>query len=93
MDSSVIFRIRSNMWSLTNGVCFVEIDSLGLYGDFLYQIDTINHPPIFWGKNRYPPHEYEVMQKLMVWMGKNVVVEEYDGPCGAQVVLAAKTPQ
>ena len=60
---------------------------------FSFQIDTGSHSPIFCKPSRYGPHDYEVMLKFVESLDGNGVLEEYYGPWGALVVLAAKPHQ
>eukprot|EP00957_Ditylum_brightwellii_P202439 15330188-Ditylum_brightwellii.AAC.1 len=60
---------------------------------FSFQVDTGNSQPVCCKTPRYGPRESQVIRKLIGKLEDNGVIEDDDGPWGAQVVLAAKPHQ
>ena len=60
---------------------------------FQFFVDTGAAKPICCQIPRYGPHEARVMTKLVEGLRENGLIEEDDGPWGAQIVLAAKPHQ
>ena len=60
---------------------------------FSFHVDKGDHPPICYKTPRYVPHEYEVMLNMLGIIYVNGVVEEYNVPWGALLVLYAKPYQ
>ena len=61
--------------------------------EFYFQIDTVNHPPIFCKPTRYVPHESEVIKNPMGQIDEDGVVEDEYGLWVAMVVIAVKPHQ
>ena len=60
---------------------------------FSCRIDTGDIAPICCKPPRYGPHEAVVMDKLLMQLYQNDLIEPDDGPWGALIVLAAKPNQ
>ena len=60
---------------------------------FLFQFDTFKYALICCKPPRYGPPDHEVMRKLVESLYENGVMEEYDGPWEALVVLSGKSHQ
>ena len=60
---------------------------------FTFSIDTGDTPPVCCRQPRYGPHEAKIMRKLCDALDDNGLIEDDDGPYGAQIVLAAKPGQ
>ena len=72
---------------------FCEYEFLQPIREILFQIITVNHPPICYKPPRKVLREYEVMGNLVERLDGNGVVEEGNGPQGAFVVLTEKPHQ
>jgi len=60
---------------------------------FVFRVNTGDAKPICCRPPRYGPHESKVMETLVGKLEDNGLIEDNDGPWGAQVVLAAKPHQ
>ena len=60
---------------------------------FSFQIDTGNTPPVCCRSPRYGQKETPIINHLTTALHDNGLIEEDDGPWGAQIVLAAKPGQ
>ena len=92
-DAPFTCSTSSKRWSLTTGLYFVRMYSIGLYRGVSFHIGTGNHTHRWYKPPRYGPHYSEVMCKIVRQLDKNGVVKEDNRLWVSLVVIAKKSHQ
>ena len=92
-DAPFTCSTSSKRWSLTTGLYFVRMYSIGLYRGFSFHIGTGNHTHRWYKPPRYGPHYSKVMCKIVRQLDKNGVVKEDNRLWVSLVVIAKKSHQ